>query len=186
MTAYYMVCLDLQSKDCLVVGGGRVATEKAAGLVAVGASVTAVAPEVDDELAALPIDLARRPFTASDVVGRFLVIAATNDRLETRRFTSAARDHNVPCNVADDPELCSFILPAIVREGPIVAGVSTGGSSPALAQHFRDQIARLIQPEHAELAERLAALRPWAKQHFSTYDERRKFFQSFVAEALGI
>jgi precorrin-2 dehydrogenase / sirohydrochlorin ferrochelatase len=185
MTAYYMVCLDLQGKDCLVVGGGRVATEKAAGLVAAGASVTAVAPEVDDELTALPVEVARRPFTDSDVVGRFLVIAATNDRLVNRRVSSAALEHNTPCNVADDPELCSFILPAIVREGPIVAGVSTGGASPALAQHLRSEIAERIRPEHAELAERLAALRPWVKEHFATYDERRRFFQAFVAEVMG-
>jgi siroheme synthase-like protein len=185
VTAYYMVCLDLQDKRCLVVGGGRVATEKAAGLVAVGASVTVVAPELDEELTALPVEVARRPFTASDVVGRFLVIAATNDRLVNRGVSAAARDRNIPCNVADDPELCSFILPAVVREGPIVAGVSTGGASPALAQRLRDEIAELVTARHADLAERLAALRPWAKERFATYDERRDFFRGLVAEELA-
>jgi siroheme synthase-like protein len=180
-----MVCLDLQGKRCLVVGGGRIATEKVVGLLDAGADVTVVAPDVDDELAKLPVELHRRRFTRSDVVERFLVIAATNDRLVNAAVSGAARDRNVPCNVADDPELCSFILPAIVREGPIVAGVSTGGASPALAQRLRAEIAGLIRPEHADLADRLAALRPWAKQHFATYDERRDFFQAFVAEVLG-
>lgn len=185
MTAYYMICLDLQDKRCLVVGGGRVATEKAEGLVAAGARVTVVAPEVDDELTELHVEVAQRPFTASDVVGRFLVIAATNDRLVNRSVSAAARERNIPCNVADDPELCSFILPAIVREGSIVAGVSTGGASPALAQRLRDEIAELVTARHADLAERLAALRPWAKERFATYDERRDFFRELVAEELA-
>jgi siroheme synthase-like protein len=185
VTAYYMVCLDLRGKSCLVVGGGRVATEKVAGLLDAGADVAVVAPDVDPELAALQVHVHRRRFTRSDVVGRFLVIAATDDRLVNRNVSAAARDLNVPCNVADDPELCSFILPAIVREGPIVAGVSTGGASPALAQRLRSQIADLIGPEHSALAERLAALRPWAKQHFDTYDERRDYFQRLVAEELA-
>jgi siroheme synthase-like protein len=185
MTAHYMVCLDVSDKRCLVVGGGRVATEKAAGLVAAGARVTVVAPEIDDELAALPVEVARRPFAVSDLVGRFLVIAATSDRFVNRSVPSAARDRNIPCNVADDPELCSFILPAIVREGPIVAGVSTGGASPALAQRLRDEIAELLTTRHAELAERLASLRPWAKQQFATYDERRDFFRELVAKELA-
>jgi siroheme synthase-like protein len=180
-----MVCLDLRGKRCLVVGGGRVAGEKALGLLEAGADVTVVAPEVEHELEELPVELHRRVFTRSDVVDRFLVIAATNDRLVNAAVSGAARDRNVPCNVADDPELCSFILPAVVREGPIVAGISTGGASPALAQRLRAEVAELIGPEHAELAERLSALRPWAKRHFATYDERRDFFQRLVAEALA-
>jgi siroheme synthase-like protein len=179
-----MVCLDVRGRSCLVVGGGRVALEKVNGLLDCGAEVTVVAPEVDDELAALPVQVAARRFRRSDVVGRFVVAAATNDRLVNAAVSGAAAERGVPCNVADDPELCSFILPAIVRQGPIVAGVSTGGSSPALAQRLRAEIAELVRPEHAELAERLASLRPWAKGHFATYDERRDFFQRLVAEAL--
>ena len=99
--------------------------------------------------------------------------------------SSAAAEHATLCNVADDPELCSFILPAIVRRDPIVVGVSTGGASPALAQRIRADVAELIGPEHAALAERLAALRPWAKRELASYEERRDYFQSLVEEALG-
>ena len=77
---YYMACLDLRGRDCLVVGGGRVATEKAQGLLECFARVSVVAPEIDDELRALDVRVVERPFTRSDLVGRFLVIAATNDR----------------------------------------------------------------------------------------------------------
>jgi len=182
---YYMACLDLRGRDCLVVGGGRVATEKVGGLLEAGAEVTVVATQVDDELRALGVTVHERPFTASDVVGRFLVIAATDDRRVNTAVSSAAERRHTLCNVADDPELCNFILPAVARRGPIVVGVSTGGASPALAQRIRDDVDALIGPRHAELAERLAALRPWAKQALPGYEARRDYFQRLVAEALA-
>ncbi len=180
-----MACLDLRERDCLVVGGGRVATEKVQGLLDCDAAVTVVAPEIDDELRALPVALIERPFTRSDLVGRFLVIAATSERSVNAAVSAAAADRSTPCNVADDPELCSFILPAIVRRDPILVGVSTGGASPALAQRLRSDIADLLGPEHVELALKLAALRPWAKEELPTYEERRDYFQQLVAEALA-
>ncbi|MDX6476928.1 MAG: precorrin-2 dehydrogenase [Gaiellaceae bacterium] len=182
---HYMACLDLRDRDCLVVGGGRVATEKVHGLLDCEARVTVVAPQVDDDLRRLPVRVEPRPFSRSDVVGRFLVIAATNDRSVNADVSSVARERSTLCNVADDPELCSFILPAIVRRDPIVVGVSTGGASPALAQRIRSDVADLIGPQHAELARRLEALRPWAKSELPTYEARRDYFQRLVAEALA-
>jgi precorrin-2 dehydrogenase len=182
---YYMACLDLRGRDCLVVGGGRVATEKVHGLLDCGAQVTVVAPQIEDELRKLPVRIERRAFSRSDVVGRFLVVAATNDRSVNAVVSSVARERETLCNVADDPELCSFILPAIVRRDPIVVGVSTGGASPALAQRIRSDVAELIGPEHAELARRLEALRPWAKRELPTYEARRDYFQQLVAEVLS-
>jgi uroporphyrin-III C-methyltransferase/precorrin-2 dehydrogenase/sirohydrochlorin ferrochelatase len=181
---YYVACLDLRGRDCLVVGGGRVAAEKAAGLLECDATVTVVAPEIDDELRGTGVTLLERRFAASDVVGRFLVIAATDDRSVNATVFAAAEARSVPCNVADDPELCSFILPAVIREDPIVVAVSTGGASPALAQRLRDDVAALVTPRHAELAQRLESLRPWAKRELPTYEARRDFFRRLVAEAL--
>lgn len=179
-----MVCLDLEGKRCLVVGGGRVAHEKALGLLECGARVTVVAPAVDDAVAALSVELARRPFRRSDVVGEFLVVAATSDRVVNASVSTVCAELGIPCNVADDPELCSFILPAIVRREPIVVGVSTGGASPALAQRIRDDVDDLLTPRHAEIARMLQDLRPWAKRELPTYEARRDFFRQLVAEAL--
>ena len=181
---YYMACLDVRDRDCLVVGGGRVAAEKVNGLLQCGAAVTVVATEIEPELRSSGAAIHERRFTDSDVVGRFLVIAATNDRRVNAAVSSAAERRNTLCNVADDPELCNFILPAVVRRGPIVVGVSTGGASPALAQRIRDDVDGLIGPEHAELADRLAALRPWAREALPTYEARRDYFRRLVAEAL--
>jgi precorrin-2 dehydrogenase/sirohydrochlorin ferrochelatase len=181
---FYMACLDLRSRSCLVVGGGTVATEKINGLLDCEAQVTVVAPQVDDAIRQLPVHVELRAFEPSDLDGHLLVIAATDDRAVNEAVSRAAAERSLLCNVADDPELCSFILPAVVRRDPIVVGVSTGGASPALAQRIRSDIAELVGPEHAELALRLEALRPWAKRELPTYEERRDYFQALVAEAL--
>jgi precorrin-2 dehydrogenase/sirohydrochlorin ferrochelatase len=181
---YYMVCLDLRRRPCLVVGGGQVALDKVRGLLDSDAEVTVVAPEVEEELAALPVRIERRRFRRSDVLWRFLVVAATNDRVVNVDVSSSAAEAGIPCNVADDPALCSFILPAVVRCDPIQVGVSTGGASPALAQRIRDDVRDLLTPRHAELARRLQELRPWAKRELPDYEARRDFFRQLVAEAL--
>jgi siroheme synthase-like protein len=89
------------------------------------------------------------------------------------------------CNVVDVPELCSFILPAVVRRDPIAIAVSTGGASPALAQRIRDDVAETVGPRHVALARRLRELRPWAKANLSTYEERKRFFADLVTKELG-
>lgn len=182
---YYMACLDLEGRSCLVVGGGRVALEKVRGLLECGAAVSVVARQTVPELAALPVQLLRRGYRTSDLDGRFLVVAATSDPSLDRRVFREAEERSLFCNVADCPELCSFILPAVARRDPIAVAVSTGGASPALAQRLRDEVAALLRPEHAALARRLAALRPWAKAHLPTYEDRRRFFASLVERELA-
>ncbi len=147
--------------------------------------MTVVAPQIVPELAALDLTVVRRGYRADDLDGKFLVVAATATTSVNRRVFRDAEARSMFCNVADVPELCSFILPAVHRHEPIAIAVSTGGASPALAQHLRDQIAAVVRPEHAELADRLRSLRPWAKSHFTTYEQRRDYFANLVAEELG-
>jgi siroheme synthase-like protein len=181
---FYMTCLDLEGRSCLVVGGGTIALEKVRGLLECGARVTVVAPQIVDELAGLDVEVHRRGYQASDLAGRFLVVAATSIGSLNRRISREAEAHSLLCNVVDVPELCSFILPAVLRKDPIVVAVSTGGASPALAQRIRDDIDGLIGPEHSELARALRDLRPWAKAHLPTYEDRRRFFADLVATEL--
>jgi len=180
-----MACIDLTGRRVLVVGAGEVALEKVQGLLAAGAAVTVVAPQITPALAELDVTLVRRGYRADDLDGAFLVVAATSATSVNRRVFRDAEARCLLCNVVDVPELCSFILPAVHRQEPIAVAVSTGGASPALAQHLRDRIAEVVRPEHAELADRLRALRPWAKSHFATYDERKAYFADLVAKELG-
>jgi precorrin-2 dehydrogenase / sirohydrochlorin ferrochelatase len=181
---YYMVCLDLEGRSCLVVGAGPIGLEKASGLAECGARVTVVAPHAVAGLAALDVEWLAREYQPGDLEGRFLVVAATSNEELNRRVFADAEARGLLCNVADVPELCSFILPAVHREGPIAVAVSTGGASPALAQVLRDRIAGLVGPEEARVAERLRALRPWAKRTFPTYEARRDFFRREVERSL--
>ena len=183
--AYYMACLDLTGRSVLVVGGGRVGLEKVDGLLAAGARVTVVSPQIVAELEMRDVELIRRGYRTEDLDGRFLVIAATSTSSVNRRVFREAEACSLLCNVADVPELCSFILPAVHRQGPIAVAVSTGGASPALAQRLRNEIAEIVRPEHAALADQLRELRPWAKSHLPTYEARRDYFAALVEETLA-
>jgi siroheme synthase-like protein len=181
---YYMACLDLAGRSSLVVGGGRVGLDKARGLLECGADVTVVSPEIEPELLGLPVEWVEARYWDGALEGRRLVVAATPDRAVNRQVYEDAERLGVFCNVADDPELCSLILPAVHRVDPIAVAVSTGGASPALAQRLRRDIAELVGPEHARIARQLRALRPWAQQQLPTYEERRDYFAALVERAL--
>jgi siroheme synthase-like protein len=182
---FYMACLDVAGRRCVVVGGGIVGLEKAAGLAACGAAVTVVSPELHESFSELDGEWVRRRYRKGDLRSAFLVIAATADRSVNERVHRDAEARGMLVNVADVPDLCNFILPAVHREGPIAVAVSTGGASPALAKRLRSQIAELVTPGHADLAQELRAMRPEAKERFSTYEERRDYFEDVVTERLS-
>lgn len=184
MTTYYMACLSLEGRRVLVVGAGLIALEKIAGVLACDAHVHVIAPQVEPEIAALENDgritIARRAFEASDVDGAFLVIAATNDTNVNTTVFEAADARSIPVNVVDVPALCSFILPAVERNGPLALAISTAGASPALAKRIKREVADKVSGEYVRLAELLAAQRPWAKANLPTYEDRKDFFEEIV------
>ena len=182
---YYMACLDLERRRCLVVGGGSVALEKTKGLLECGAAVTVVAPQIEPDLQVLPVDWRRKRYDASDLDGSFLVIAATSVKSVNRRVFFDAEARSLPCNVVDTPDLCSFILPAVYRRDPITLAVSTGGASPALAKRLRDDLGAQIAEWHVTLGRWLRDLRPWARSHYHSYGERKEFFEAIVEDAFA-
>jgi len=182
---FYLACLDLTGRRCVVVGGGALGLEKAQGLLECEARVVVVSPELCDGFEAVGVEWVARDYRREDLEGAFLVIAATSDRSVNERVSRDAEERGLLCNVADVPDLCNFILPAVHREGSIAVAVSTGGASPALAKRLRSQVAELVRPEHSELAEELRALRPEVKERFPTYEERRDYFEALVTERLA-
>jgi precorrin-2 dehydrogenase / sirohydrochlorin ferrochelatase len=180
----YLACLDLRDRPCLVVGAGAVALEKIEGLLACEARVTVVAPEavpaVADLAAEGAVEWARRRFEPGDLDGRFLVVAATSNTAVNTSVYEGAEQRAMLVNVVDVPSLCNFILPAIVRLGPLAVAVSTSGASPALAVRMKREIGAIFGPEHARLAEILDGLRPWSRQNLPTYQARKLFFESIV------
>lgn len=164
----YPVYLDLTGMATLVVGAGPVAARKAAGLVDAGAQVTVVAPHVSDAVRALvgehdvagQVTVRLGAYTTADLDGIGLVITATNDPTVNATVCADAKHCGVLVNSADDPGNCTFILPAITRRGRVTVAVSSGGASPALAQHVRDRVAATVLTERiAHAAEVLASER---------------------------
>jgi precorrin-2 dehydrogenase / sirohydrochlorin ferrochelatase len=155
----YPASLVVAGKRCVVVGGGSVAARKTRALVDAGADVLVIAPEVSEEIKALPVKVAERPYRRGDLSAAWLALAATDDPIVNRQVFTDGQDVRVWVNVADDPEACSFTLPAVMRRGPVTVAVSTSGYSPALAGWIRERIAADLGPEVALLAELLSEAR---------------------------
>ncbi|WP_319406499.1 bifunctional precorrin-2 dehydrogenase/sirohydrochlorin ferrochelatase [uncultured Desulfosarcina sp.] len=160
---YYPVNLDINGRRCLVVGAGRVGARKVDTLVQCGAVVTVVSLEVSPAVAQLAakkvITLKQRPYRSSDVEGMFLIIGATDDETLNRQISTDAARCNLLCNIADRPEICNFILPAIVRRGDFVLAISTAGKSPAFAKHIRKRLETQFGPEYGILLDLMGAIR---------------------------
>jgi precorrin-2 dehydrogenase / sirohydrochlorin ferrochelatase len=156
----YPVNLVVEGRPCLVVGGGRVATRKVEGLRAAGARVHVVAPEVSPEIKAMDgVTWEERQYQSGDLAGRRLVVTATGDPEVDGAVYREGEAADVWVNAADDPEHCSFTLPAVVRRGSLMITVSTGGRSPALASWLRSRIAEEVGPEYETLLDLLASER---------------------------
>lgn len=152
---YYPLMLKVKDEACLVVGGGAVALQKIRALRRAGADVTVVSPGFVPALRRLRVRRVARKFRAGDVAGRVLVIAATDDPKVNRAVFAACRKRAIPVNVVDVPELCSFIVPSVVRRGPVVVAVSTGGQSPSLAKALRRRLDALLPASLGRTALRL-------------------------------
>lgn len=166
--AYYPIFLDMQDKSCLVIGGGRVAEGKVAGLLAAGAKITVIAPELSAELSDLQaqgtIAVETRPYREGDMKSFDLCFVATDDGAVNAAVAAEGRSLGIWVNAADDPANCDFILPSVVRRGQVVIAASTGGASPALARKLREELSEVIGEEYGPLAELLSEVRRQLKQ----------------------
>ncbi len=184
-TPFYIACLKLKGRRCLVVGGGDIGLEKVEGLLACDADVTVIAPVAHPELESLAgegsIEWEKRTYAgADDLEGVFMVIAATDDTDVNIAVYDDAERRAMLVNVVDVPPLCNFILPAIVRTGPLAIAISTAGASPALAKRMKREVSELFGEEFARLAVMLNDARGWAKDTLPTYQDRKEFFEGIV------
>ena len=157
-TPFYIACLRLSGRRCVVIGGGDVGLEKVEGLLACDGDVTLIAPDAIEPLQELAregsIRWERREYAGrQDLEGVFIVIAATSDTDVNVAIFEDAERRAMLVNVVDVPPLCNFILPAIIRTGPLAIAISTAGASPALAKRIRDEIADEYGEPYARLAD---------------------------------
>lgn len=183
----YPVMMNLEDKRVVVVGGGRVAARKVQGLLESGASVTVISPKLEPDLEDLAnerrIEWIAEYFEESilDRYPQTILVFGTTDRRDVNlRIYQAAADRKIPCNIADVPDLCTFIVPAVITQGDLMIAVSTGGASPALARRIRESLERQYGPEYAEMTKLLGELRKVVLQGSSTSDENKKLFLEIV------
>src|SRR5450830_769150 len=184
------IFMKVAGRRCVIIGGGEVATRKVIMLLKAEAAVEVISPELDHELAdmlaAEKITYIQALFSPEQLDGAMLVIAATDDEATNLAVSLAAKARNIPVNVVDAPELCTFTSPSIVDRSPILIAISSGGASPVLARMIRAKIEALIPATYGRLSALAADFRDRVKQRFSTTQARRIFwenvFQSNIAE----
>jgi uroporphyrin-III C-methyltransferase / precorrin-2 dehydrogenase / sirohydrochlorin ferrochelatase len=181
---FYPVFLNLGGRHCVVVGGGAIAEQKVVGLLEAEARVTVVSPtltwKLEDLASTGAIEVRRRPYQRGDLEGAFLAIAATDDRDANAAVWDEAEERGILLNAVDDLPHCSFIAPALHREGDIAVAISTGGKSPAFAVRLRERISALIGREEAEFLNLLGELRPHVAARVPDFKQRTRLWYQIV------
>ena len=182
------IFLNVRAQPCLVIGGGEVAARKVELLLKAQANVTLVSPELCKTLAALhrsgKFTHVAETFRAEQIGGQRVVIAATDDEIVNRAVAEAASARNIPVNVVDRPELCTFIMPAIIDRSPVVVAVSSGGASPVLARLLRARLESLVPASYGRLATLVGSFRDKVKARFAPGADRRVFWERGCKERL--
>ena len=187
--AYFPMFIDLTDSHCLVVGGGEVAYRKVKVLLDFDAKVHVIAKEISLDLAALSEEtdhllLEQREFTPFDLQDRALVVVATNDGDLNGKISKMCGEGNIPVNVVDDQEKCSFIFPSYIKEQNLVGAFSSGGNSPALTQFLRNKEKEVLTPKLGELNEMLGHWRQPIKELFPLESSRKSAFEQLIDYAL--
>ncbi|MFC1578399.1 bifunctional precorrin-2 dehydrogenase/sirohydrochlorin ferrochelatase [Thermodesulfobacteriota bacterium] len=181
---YYPVHLDINDRNCLVVGGGGVGTRKVKTLLDCGARVTLVSPKVSPQLRDLAasgdIILKERSYQSDDLSNMFLVIGATDDEKLNKQISSDANRLNTLCNIADRPEVCNFILPSIVHRDDLVITISTSGQSPAMAKKLRKSLENQFGKEYGMLLRLMGAIRKKLLQQAHEPEAHRPLFEQLI------
>lgn len=177
------IFMTVRDRPCLVVGGGEIAARKVALLLQAGGRVTVVAPSLCDVLVELRtaqrISHRATPFCTADLDTAVVVIAATDDQVVNQEISELCRARRLPVNVVDQPELCSFIMPAIIDRSPVLIAVSTGGAAPVLARLLRTRLESLIPAAYGQLASLTASFRDEVKRRIPS-SRRRAFWETVL------
>lgn len=179
---YYPVFLDIRNRPVLVIGGGAIALEKIQNLLKAGARITVIAPTILPAIRRFNrrVTLIERPFRRWDLSTRYLLVFAATGESDLNQWVSAAcRRKRIWCNTVDDPAYCHYIIPALVRRGPLTIAISTSGVSPLLAKQIKRQLTEWIGPEYTILTRLMQAYRQQVKQRVSGFAGRLVFWSRF-------
>ena len=181
---YFPIFMNVRGQTCLVVGGGAVARRKTEALLRSGASIRLVAPQISTDLQALVQEkqgeLLPRAFQATDLDDVVLVIAATDDEQVNQQVSALAAQARLPVNVVDQPELSSFITPAVVDRSPVVVAVSSGGNAPVLTRLLKARIESFVPAAWGRLAQLVGGYRQQVKNKLPALRQRNRFWSEVL------
>ena len=182
---YYPIFLDIKDKKCVIVGGGEVALRKAERLLDCGAKVLVISPKLSPELAILKdkklISHIAAQYSGDLIDKAALIIGATDDEKTNAKISQDARSKGIPVNIVDDPKKCDFILPSIVQRGDLAITIGTGGKSPALARHLREELEEKYGSEYEIFLNILGGLRVKMEKNAGV---GKDWFKSLLAEGI--
>jgi precorrin-2 dehydrogenase / sirohydrochlorin ferrochelatase len=185
MPNYYPIMLDVRHRPALIIGGDRIAAEKAAALQASGANVTIMHPTFGAEVLALHeqnnITLRQKAYEPGDLAGAFVIIAATNDKPLIEALWTEAQERKQLLNIVDVPSHCAFIIPSILRRDQLTIAVSTEGASPSLAKRIRHKLEALFPPAYGTYLRLASVVRSHMRKQGLSYDRRDDFFGDYYA-----
>ena len=185
---YYPIYLDIRGRVCIVIGGGKVAERKVVSLLHAGAKVRVVSPVVTMSLKEMSgkgiIGWKERLYRKGDLKGAFMAYAATDDEDVNRKISEEAHGNRVLLNIADEPEMCDFIIPSVVERGRLSIAISTGGASPALAKRLKLDLEERYGEEYALFLETMAAIRQKLLTKEVASDKNRKIFNKLASSTM--
>lgn len=182
--AWFPIMMELGGRPCLVAGGGATAQRKARSLLEAGALVKVVSLRFAPGFDSLALRREARAVRPQDVQGMALVVDATGDPETARQLRTACRSAGIPFNCAAHPEKEDAAFPAVLRRGPLVAGISTSGASPAAAAWVRDRLVDAIPDDFEEILSQMETLRARAKQRLPGQQQRAAFLHACLTAAL--
>ncbi len=186
MTQLTPLMIDLKDKKCIIVGGGEVAARKYKTLKEAGALITVISPQLHSDLQSglNHFTYMNRLFQKGDTRGAFIVVAATDDKSANLKVYEDAISHVPLINVVDQPELCTFTFPSVLRRGFLHIAVSTSGVSPAMSKKIRHQLEEIYGPEYETFLERLSTLRQEIIENIKHSDIRKFLFQELISDVV--
>lgn len=183
--SYFPFFIEIGQESCLVVGGGVVALRKIEKLLPFGVKITVVSPAFCPEVAEMAgIRRIQRCFQPQDIDGMRFVIGATDDEAVNGQISALCREKNIPVNIVDDREKCTFFFPALVKQGEFVAGFSSGGGSPLAAQFIRKKVEEAVPAGFDRVVELLATMRERVKKEVPDSKRRETVFREIFSLAL--
>lgn len=184
---YFPFFIDIQDQEGLIVGGGKIAAHKVGKLRPFGARLTVIAPVIQKQLREEPsIICLEREFADSDIEGKTFVIAASDNRKLNARISRICRERGILVNAVDDRDNCGFLFPALVKEGKLTVGISTGGASPQVAATLRSRIEQELPNQMEPILDYLESIRELAKNRISDGERRAAFLKEMAVYCMEI